>query len=411
MQLDSLQVAIFTQQSERAMAVQQLTTERGWELTIITATADSVQVLRERGVVLILIDLDWPDAIALFRRLTAELPQIPLLALTPPQQLVALQEAHLVGASGYIAYPINPRHFFVTIEQVLQSSSIPLSNTRHGRLIALVSLKGGVGRSMLATNLAIALHQQGVNDLILAEVHHGLGQLSLMLNVQPRHTIAGLADEETIDPDLLRGYFQSHQSGIRLLVAPNEPTQVAELTTDTWQQTFAVLTTLASMTIVDTAPTADRVLAEVLTTADQILLITDPTVMSLCNAQGLLETIRAGQKTDAPIHLILNQADITGGLNRNMVEQYLGEKIHLSIPFEPALATLACNRGIPLVMSHPRTLFSQRIQQLAKQLQQSSPELSEQSQFNHSGPFAWLKRIRSSMVAAPVRAIQPSVHP
>lgn len=363
-----LQLAIFTQQLERAAVVEQLTAEKAWKLHIVTDEPKVATVLQDRSVALILIDLDWPDAVALFRTCARELPQVPLVALTPPSHLVALQEIHLAGASGYVAYPINKHHFFTTIDHALQKSATQVTNADDGRMLAVVSLKGGVGRSTLAANLAIALHQHSSTELILAEVHHGLGQLSLMLNTRPRHTLATLASEETIDLDLLRGYLQPHQSGIRLLAAPAEPTDVVELSAETWQHTLALLKGLAPLVVVDTSSAADMVLAQVLTHADDILLVVEPTVTSLCNTRGLLETIHAEERSPAQIHIVLNRADLSGGLSLATIEEYLEQKVDATMPFEPALATFACNRGIPLILSHPRTRFSRSMQQLAGQL-------------------------------------------
>lgn len=392
MQQQPGQLTIFTQQLERAAVVEQLSAEMGWKLSIVISE-DQLDLGRLRQAAgPILIDLDWPDAIALFRRLAQELPGVPLLALTPPRQLVALQEIHLAGASGYVAYPINHDHFFATIEQVLQKSATP--RPYPGRMIALVGLKGGVGRTTLAANLAIALHQQGAMEPVLAEVHHGLGQLPFLLNVQPRHTIASLLNEATIDPDLLLGYFQPHQSGIRLLLAPSEPAQVVELGVETWQRTLTLLTSLTSHVVVDTASAADGVLAEVLKVADELLVVTDPTVPSLCNARGLLDILRTEQTNRAILRLILNQADIKGGLTRAMVEEYLGRKIDIMVPFEPALATFSCNRGIPLVLSHPRTLFSRRVQQLAALLLHKSTAETVRQPANRLPFGSWFTRLQ-----------------
>jgi pilus assembly protein CpaE len=302
--------------------------------------------------------------------------------LATQQHVVELQDAQLAGAMDFVAFPLNPQHFYATIERARQhfnltvermkrASSAPPSDTQTSRIIAVVSLKGGVGRSTVAANLAIALHQRKSTDVILVEAHQGLGQLPLMLNLRPRHTIANLATETNIDVDLLRGYLQPHQSGIRLLAAPGEPAQVSELAEEVWQHTLPLLSELAPYVVVDTAAAADLALSQVLAHADEILLLTDPTVTGLSNARALLETLHSERERHANIHIVLNRADLDGGLSAATIEKHLGEKIYASIPAEPALATFACNRGVPFVISHPRAQISRQVQQLADQLVKS----------------------------------------
>ena len=161
--------------------------------------------------------------------------------------------------------------------------------------------------------------------MILAEAHHGLSQLSLMLNLRPGRTVAGLAAEASIDLDLIQGYLQSHQSGLRLLAAPSDPAQIVELTPETWQQALTLLTELAHYVIVDTAAIADDLLSTVLIQADEILVVTGPEIASLYGTRRLLESLRGEQAVHAQPRLVFNQAEISGGLSVAAIEKHLND--------------------------------------------------------------------------------------
>jgi pilus assembly protein CpaE len=146
-----------------------------------------------------------------------------------------------------------------------------------------------------------------------------------------------------------------------------------ELPEEIWQRTLPLLTQLAPYVVVDTASAADGVLCQVLTHADELLVLTDTTITGLYSARALIETIRAEQGRKSRIHVVLNQADVQGGLGPALIEKHLGLPVDLAIPTDPALATLACNRGVPFVLSDPRAQISRRVQQLAERLAPDTP--------------------------------------
>ena len=377
MRQEAVQLATITKDPLRAEMVAHLAAGKGWKPLSLVGHANPTAALRGRPIDLLLVDLDLSNAIALVNELAHQLPQVPLLVLASPEHVVEWQDANLAGAMDFVAFPINPPHFFATIERVLQHFSATLERVRQVslaaatsgkpvRMIAVVGLKGGIGRSTLAANLAVALSQRHA-EVVLAEAHHGLGHQPLLLNVRPIHTLANLATETNIDHELVQGYLQRHQSGLRLLAAPAELAQIVELSVDNWRHILTVLTELAPYVVVDTAATADAVLSTVLTRADEIVVVTGPEIASLYSTRTLLASLRAEKEVHGRIQVVLNQAEVNGGLNAGAIEKHLGEPVQASILADPPIAVYALNRGIPFVLSHPRALISRQIYGLADQ--------------------------------------------
>ncbi|MCX6047090.1 MAG: AAA family ATPase, partial [Chloroflexi bacterium] len=280
----------------------------------------------------------------------------------------------------FVAFPINHQHFQATLERVLHVQTVVTASTKPGRLIVMASLKGGVGRSTLAANLAVALRQRQRGEVILAEAHYGLSHLSLLLNLHPRHTLANLATEANLDLDLLQGFLQPHSSGVRLLATPSELAPIVEIERETWQRILALLTQMAAYVIVDTAATTDAILSEVLLRADDVLLITGPEIASLYSTRALLGLMRAEKEIHARLHLVLNQAGVSGGLSAATIEKHLGEKLQASILTDPPVATYALNRGVPFVISHARAPISRSLQRLVDQLLVDTPDTDSAAQ-------------------------------
>jgi len=372
-----MQLAIVTDFEYRAQVVDQILMERGWQLVACIGQPQPRDwLMQQRGIEMVLIDLDVPGAIFLLKELTQVLPQVPLVALATPQRIVELQDAMLAGATNFIAFPIEPKQFIVTLErarsamrtqhtamvhQPTQTHAHHSTVKRQGKVIVVTSLKGGVGRSTIAANVAIGLRQRTNKSVVLIEAHHGLGHLALLLNLYPRHTITSLDGEANIDIDFLQGLLQSHSTGVRLLAAPMDPSQLVELPIEVWQQVIHLLKETADYVVVDTAAHADGILSEMLAQANDLLLVTASDIAGLRDARILLQSLRHENVVEGQIHVVLNRAGAQGGIDERVVQEQLRETVAASIPEDSPLATFAFNRGVPFVISHARALVSRRL--------------------------------------------------
>lgn len=403
-----MQLAIVTDFEYRAQVVDQILIERGWRLlACIGQSHPRDWLMKHQGIEMIVVDLDVPDAIPLIKELAYTFPGLPLVTLATPQRIVELQDAMLAGAANFIAFPIDPRQFIVTLERARNSAATRSSQAalvhqpnhghaahsmvkRQSKVIAVTSLKGGVGRSTIAANLAVGLRQRTNKSVVLVEAHHGLGHLGLLLNIYPRHTINSLEGEENIDLDLLQGLLQSHGSGVRLLAAPMDPAQLVELPIEVWTQIIHLLKETADYVIVDTAAHADGVLSEMLAQANEILLITGSDIAGLRDARILLQSLRHESVVDGKIHVVLNRAGAQGGIDERVVQDQLRESVAISIPEDSPLVTFAFNRGIPFVMSHARTLVTRRLLNLVERLAGESVVAAPASQPQRASFFSFL---------------------
>jgi pilus assembly protein CpaE len=376
-----LQLALITSDHFRAQDIATVTNGFQWRLEAGVGQAQPLGWIRRLQPDVVLVDLDVPNAIGLMREIVAALPQVTVLALVTPQHLVELQEALMAGASSFVAFPIEPNQFTSTVLRATQETPKREARTKRGHLVAVVGLKGGVGRTTLAVNVAVALRQRVDGDVILLEAHHGLSDISLNLNLMSRHTLASLAQESNIDVDVLQGHLQSHASKVKVLAAPPDVSQLVELPIGSWQVILKQLTELASYVVVDTAAVADAVLSEVLTNADDIIVVTGPDLAGLRSAVVLLQTLDAESNVHARTHVVINRAGLRGGISEAACAKQIGEAIAVALPDDAALATFALNRGVPFVLSHPRSILSRKVQELVTKIFElkAAPQAAGQS--------------------------------
>lgn len=360
----NVRIAILTEDHLRVEAVNQAASTMNWDVLALTGSGKIRDVVRRNQVNLVLVDLDIADAIDRLTEMAQTLPNVVIMALATPQHLVDLQDALLAGAEGFVAFPIEPTQFVATVQRTLQSAPKVEGSSHRGQIIAVVGLKGGVGRTTLAVNIAIDLRRRIAEDVILVEAHHSLGDAALMLNLTPRHTLASLAEEENLDIDVIQGHLQLHASNIKVLAAPPDADQLVTLPMETWHKLLQTLAELAPYVIVDTAAVADEVLSEVLTLADEILVVTGPDLPSLRSAVVLLETIDDADNVHGGTHVVLNRAGVKGGVSPAASQDQLGQEIVAAIPDDPALATFAVNRGVPFCLSHSSSILARDVSRL-----------------------------------------------
>jgi pilus assembly protein CpaE len=125
---------------------------------------------------------------------------------------------------------------------------------------------------------------------------------------------------------------------------------------------------MAAYVVVDTAAIADAVLSEVLTHADDIVIVTGPDLAGLRSAVVLLQTLDAESNVHGRTHVVINRAGVRGGIPEAACAKQVGEEIVAAIPDDAALATFALNRGVPYVLSHPRSILSRKVQELVSKL-------------------------------------------
>ncbi len=363
-----IQLALITNDHFRAEATAIVAQSVNWQLQSAVGQPQPVAWLRRVQADVVLVDLDMPNSNGLLREIAGALPHLSLLALVTPQHLVELQDALMAGAGSFVAFPLDVNQFTATVMRAIQEAPTREQRKQHGRLIAVAGLKGGVGRTTLAVNLAVALRQRVNDEVILVEGHHGLSDLSLNLNLLPRHTLASLAQESNIDADVIQGHLQAHASRLKVLAAPPDLSQIVEIPVATWREIFSFLTDIAAYVVIDTASVIDAVLSEALTMADDIIIMTGPDLAGLRSAVVLLQSLDGETNVHPRTHVVLNRAGVRGGVSEGACAKQIGEPIVVALPDDAALATFALNRGVPFVLSHPRAILSRKVQELVTTL-------------------------------------------
>jgi pilus assembly protein CpaE len=234
-----------------------------------------------------------------------------------------------------------------------------------GRLFTVFSPKGGVGKTTIAANLAVALAARGDARVCLVDLDLGFGDIAITLQLFPARTIAdAVALESDIDFSTLEPLLTPHRRGFSTLVAPVQPDAKDSIPATLIARILSILKSNFDYVIVDTSPAFDEHVLQAFDETDELLLVTTLDVPTLKNVKIACETLDLLNFPKPRRHLVLNRADDKVGLSPEKVETTLDMKIVQAIPTSAEVAN-ATNAGEPITASQPRHAVSQAFKRLA----------------------------------------------
>jgi len=322
---------------------------------------------------LAIVDVMMPDldGYEVCRRLRADprTANTAIIVLTARAQAVDRQAALEAGADEYLVKPVMPDELITLAREVLARPRTAAAEApRRGRVVTVFSLRGGVGVTSLAVNLAVAFAHLRKDEVSLLDMNALAGHVALMLNLQPQFTLANLLAQgpepawETVEKCLVR-----HKAGIRILAAPPQPMMPPAGSGPTVRHTISLLQSSFPYTVADAASTLDEATKALLTASDLVVIVVAAEVQALQTTITSLPALTALGHEENNLWLVLNQHTPQPALPAQMVEKALKRPLRARIPYEPALAQ-AIQRGVPLILHKPSSPMAAAVAKLAYQI-------------------------------------------
>jgi len=329
----------------------------------------------------ILVDeaLGDTDPIPVIRRLASSVSTAAILFLVDRRHAEEASQAVLVGARSFITKPIESDQLLVTIHQVLAWQRIPPVAPEtvegvNGRVVVFCAPKGGTGRTMLAANTAIALHQIDSRPVVLVDADYAAPALDVSLNLDPVRNVTDLLPRlSRLDAVLIDSVLSRHASGLKVLLAPPPADLAAPLTLPQVQHILVMLKRMFPWVIVDLGLPMDETAFAYLDAADRIIMTVLPEMIGLRNTRLMLDYFADEGYPPDKIWLVLNRATIRGGVSEQDIIERLGVPIDFRVPDDQPLVTHTVNQGVPLMLTHRRSAVARAIRRIAKRLSEEVP--------------------------------------
>ncbi len=263
-----------------------------------------------------------------------------IIMLTARGQPVDRQAALDAGADAHVTKPVRFEELEAVIAEVL--ASIGLSpDGRQQRALPVLSLKGGIGVTTVATNLAVML--QETTPTILWDLSPASGHAALFLGLKPQtHWGTYLQDPDQPIASLLL----EHASGLKVLCAPPKPLDAAILNGQQIGGMLRALLRIAGTVVIDVPPLLNEGTMALLSEAERIVLLTGDTPPAI---QSTLVTLQALQDLTSKLLLLHNISNPGRHPSTEVLQRVLRTPIHAALPYDPA-QELTLGKGVPLAV-------------------------------------------------------------
>ncbi len=239
---------------------------------------------------------------------------------------------------------------------------------KNGRILAVTSVCGGAGGSIVAANLAALLAKQ-YGSCALLDFDVRKGDQASLYNLTPRHSVADLCRNiETLDKNMLEQSLVKHPCGVHVLGAPRTLRETDQATPTGLRRTLHIARTAFPFLVVDYPDFRDEAQVGIFEGADLVLPVFRFDFTALRNLQRVLEFWQPLKIDPGKIHLVGNQYGQRKGLALRKIETALRKRIQFLVPDDPSLVNLSVNCGVPVVLESPGATFSKSLNRLLEGL-------------------------------------------
>ena len=349
----------------------------GWQVAEVWDSQHLLQELLAQRPDALVLDERLPDAsgTALVQRLreNPDYATLPIVLLLPVgsgtrHRLAALR----AGASDCLTRPFDPLELRLRVRVLLARQVPEAERVAHpkGTVVAVFSPRGGVGKTTLAINLALALAQTGA-QVALVDMDLARGEVAVALRLPTAQTLADLEEKELADPTpaSLQKASCLYKAGLVAFPARGSPQEAEEKTRRIASAALLALQGLYAYVVVDAPSDLGEGTLELLDAADQIVVPLAPDLASIHSTARVLE-IFPSLGYEKPVHLVCNRVGAAEELTRAQVEEGLGGREVLEVPHEPE-APRALTLHRPLLEERPESPAARAIQRLAQRIQEA----------------------------------------
>jgi pilus assembly protein CpaE len=275
------------------------------------------------------------------------------------------------GARDFLIKPINRDEFFSAIQTVIRHKRQRLAaEGMGGKVFSVFGVKGGVGTTTVATNLAVSLKRHSNRSVVLVDLNLQLGNAALFLNVVPKYSIIDIINNiNSILPHSLKDYLPKDVTGVSILAGPNRPEEAEIITAAHLDQILGILRAEFDYIILDTNVILDDFTLKALDESNNIITVLEYDILSVYNARRCLDIFKRMGYPENKVLIVMNRFDEGSGLAYQEFKKTINYPIFWKIPNQDySNVWKSINKGVPLALLLPRSKVGQSFFKLATHL-------------------------------------------
>jgi len=423
-------VIIANDDTESRDNLSRLLQQQGLDITAETDSGQTcIELARETKPDLMFVADNLPivNGLEVSRVISAEYPQIIIVLLTIETSFPFLRNAMRAGVRDILIKPIEEEDVVEALQDLgdllMRKERVPPEEEIQAvppqpvfptkKVIASVfSSKGGVGKSVIAANIAVFIRMLTKRRVVLVDLNLQFGDAAVLLNLLPQRTIVDLLPEEQrrggsvwspgrgeaafphlehITPKLIETVLTHHDSGLKLLAAPHNPVDAELLTPEALELILKALYESYDYIIIDTISLFQEPVLTALDYSDLILYITSMSIPAIKNVKLGIDVMQSLHYPTSKVRLIINNVSNSTDLRTSDVESSLNWKISAVISYDNRTVLDSTDSGEILVTTYPNARVTKDIEKIARMVIGGEIPPDDKTQLEHRA--GWLDRL------------------
>ena len=327
------------------------------------------KIANYQGKSILLADLSTykQQKLELILKVTKECKSCKVLALSDNPSVDLIIEIMRAGAKEFVPMPIIKSEFFESVNKLLSEFN-ETKKTNNCKIISVFSNKGGIGKTSLATNLALELSKITKENIALIDLNFQMGDITTFLDLKPSFNISYMLENlDKINETFLLSTLERYKkTSLYVLADPPyfkqadniQPRQITKLF-NTLKETFSYI-------IVDAEASFEGKNIAALDNSDLVLLVSVANLPALRNTQRCLELFEKLGYDKEKVKIIINRYMENDEIKEADIEKVLSKKIYWKIPNNYFAIMTAINKGIPVSEINDSTNIARSYKDLAQ---------------------------------------------
>ncbi|TMJ94267.1 MAG: hypothetical protein E6G67_10050 [Actinobacteria bacterium] len=295
-----------------------------------------------------------------------ERPERPIVVLSEGSANGFVRRVFEAGADDILTLPQPSEGVLFVLQKAMarrQGSSVA-AGLAIAPMICVLGPKGGTGKTLTTTNLAVVLAELG-HKVVVVDLDLQFGDVGLAFGLSPTRTVHDLVKSGgALDAEKIDAYLATHPSGVRALLAPTRPDHAGGVSADFLREVYVSLRSIYDFMIVDTPPGFTPEVIASIDSSSHVCMVGMLDSLSLKNTKLGFETLELMGYAPERVRLVLNRADTRVGISRDDVVAIVGRAPDVFVPSDREIPR-SINEGNPIVRARPKSEAAKAFRTLA----------------------------------------------
>jgi pilus assembly protein CpaE len=329
------------------------------------------------------------------------LPDTPIMVYSGSREIETIRRVMMAGARDFLSRPVKPEMLRTSVLSALESEEkkklrqlghlAPAAAT--GTIVTVFGAKGGIGKSTISTNVAVALARMGRSSVCVVDLDNGFGDVSGMLDVKPERTLGDLVrDIDTIEREDIGRYVTRHGlSELDVLPGPGV-LEWRKITPDQVRRVIEVLAKRYDTIVLDTSGMLNELAELAVEMATIVLWVTTTEFASVKDSLEAMRALKLLSYSQDRVRIVMNAISPDDGVRPSVVQDALQRDVFWNIPYDKKVRQ-GTHLGQPIVITAPQSVAAKSLADLATVI--AGGRLEKQGKI--PGGFKWLRGAASTV--------------